>query len=275
MMNHRLFLFLLALCGTIPAPVVRAQIADIAAMNTASKRLLVVETTAGYRHESIEIGEETLREMAAHSGHFVLDFVHQPQNKDNLSSALQTLAPANLEKYDGVIFLSTTGDLPIPDRDGFLKWIQSGKAFIGVHSATDTFHSWPEYIEMVGGEFKHHGEQVGVQINVLDANHSATRGLSATWNLAQEEIYLFKNLAPDNHELLALNSHPNEGTPGHFPLAWTRPYGAGRIFYTALGHRDDLWSLDPNRKDRINSVETSAQFRAHLAGGIAWALEKD
>ena len=43
------------------------------------------------------------------------------------------------------------------------------------------------------------------------------------------------------------------------PQAWWREFGKGRTFYTALGHRDDLWSNDP-------------VFRAHISGGIRWAL---
>ena len=46
---------------------------------------------------------------------------------------------------------------------------------------------------------------------------------------------------------------------GDYPQAWTRTDGRGRVFYTALGHRDDIWSNDP-------------VFRAHVAGGIRWAL---
>jgi type 1 glutamine amidotransferase len=46
---------------------------------------------------------------------------------------------------------------------------------------------------------------------------------------------------------------------GDYPQAWYRTYGKGRSFYTALGHRDDIWSNDP-------------VFRAHVLGGIRWAL---
>ena len=52
----------------------------------------------------------------------------------------------------------------------------------------------------------------------------------------------------------------------------SRGFGDGRIFYTTLGHREDLWSTDPALKDRLNPVETATQFRSHLLGGIRWAL---
>src|ERR1051326_5936615 len=146
------------------------------------KKLLVVSTTMGFRHSSIPTGERILTDLAKQSGAFTVDFVQQPEGKpagrpnqtpeakaaqekwdEQLKQALMKLSPESLKNYDGVIFLSTTGDLPIPDREGFLNWLKSGKAFIGIHSASDTFHHWPEFLEMLGGEFDTHGPQVGVE----------------------------------------------------------------------------------------------------------------
>ena len=67
-----------------------------------------------------------------------------------LKVALLKLSAESLKNYDAVIFANTTGDLPIPDREGFLAWLQSGKAFIGLHAATDTFPGWPESKECIG-----------------------------------------------------------------------------------------------------------------------------
>ena len=70
-----------------------------------------------------------------------------------------------------------------------------------------------------------------------------------------------------------MNKDPNEKTvPGHFPVSWCRMYGKGRVFYTSLGHREDIWDADPKLKDRKNSVEVSLAFQAHILGGIKWAL---
>jgi type 1 glutamine amidotransferase len=48
--------------------------------------------------------------------------------------------------------------------------------------------------------------------------------------------------------------------------------GKGRVFYTSLGHREDLWSDDAALKDRRNPVAISQQYQAHLLGGLKWAL---
>lgn len=262
------------------------------------KKLLVVTTTTGFRHTSIPTLEKVIGQLARLSGAFTVDHVRQPEGKPNepgrqateaeriayreanakwietqLAPALEKLSPAALKNYAGVVFASTTGDLPIPDREGFLRWIRDGGAFIGIHSASDTLHAWPEYREMLGGEFDHHGAQVGVECVNCDAAHPANAGLGKTWPIAQEEVYLFKNYdAGGVRELLVLDKHPNEGTPGRCPVSWCRDYGSGRVFYTSLGHREDLIDADPGLPDRKNPIETSTAYQAHLLGGIEWAL---
>ena len=195
---------------------------------------------------------------------------------DQLKSTLQKLSPENLKNYDGVLFLSTTGDLPIPDKQGFLDWIKAGHAFIGIHAAADTFHGWPEFAEMLGGEFAHHGKQVGVECLNQDPKNPATAHLGKSWTIQQEEIYQFKNYDPTKvHDLLILDKHPESNADGHFGVAWTRQYGSGKVFYTSLGHREDVWDTDPAIKDRKNSVEISTAYQAHVLGGIKWALGLD
>jgi uncharacterized protein len=244
------------------------------------KKVLVVTTTTGYRHSSIPTAEKVLAQLAGQSGKFTVEFLRQPAGKaddegwqDKLKQALEKLSPESLKNYDGVIFANTTGDLPIPDKAGFLDWLRSGKAFIGMHSASDTFHGWPEFIEMIGGQFESHGPQVGVECLNLDEHHPATAHLGKSWSIPQEEIYLFKNYNADRvKDLLALDKHPNNKTPGHFPIAWHREFGKGKVFYTALGHREDIWDADPNLRDRKNPVEVSQRYQAHILGGIEWAL---
>ena len=188
------------------------------------------------------------------------------------------LSPDSLKncRRRGYLRQSTTGDLPIPDKQGFLDWIKAGHAFIGIHAASDTFHGWPGYIDMLGGEFKHHGPQVAVECLNQDPANPATAALPATWNISQEEIYQFTNYDSTKvHDLLILDKHPETGAPGHYGVSWCKEYGSGRVFYTSLGHREDLW--DPtdfaDQADaRKNSVEISKAYQAHVLGGIEWAL---
>ena len=120
-----------------------------ATLQAAPKKLLVVTTTTGFRHSSIPTLEKMLTQLGQDSGEFTVDFVEQPPGhatsgfpkklkadaspeekkafddaeakwNEALQTALQKLSPASLKNYDGVVFASTTGDLPLPDKQGFL-----------------------------------------------------------------------------------------------------------------------------------------------------------
>ncbi len=219
----------------------------------APKRLLIVTVTKGFRHGSIPVAEQTLQQMAAKSGGaFTVDYVRTD------AEMAQKMTPQGLKRYDGVFFVNTTGDLPLPDRDAFMKWIADGHGFIGAHAATDTYHGYAPYIQMIGGEFKTHGPQSEVECRVEDPKHPAVKHLTPSFKVF-DEIYQFKSFDRSRvHGLLTLDKHPNSGAPGDYPIAWNRMEGKGRVFYTALGHRDEVWKAD--------------WYQKHLMGGIRWAL---
>ena len=195
-----------------------------------------------------------------------------------LKKSLSVLSPEHLraEKIDAVIFADTTGDLPLPDKEGFIHWIEAGHAFVGMHSASDTFHQFKGYGEMLQGEFKTHGKQVPADLVAGDTSHPANGGIGSKWDLKQEEMYEMKDGSHDRskvHVLWFLKHPPQEpGKAEYAAVSWCRMAGTGRVFYTSLGHRDDLWNDDPALPGRINSVETAKQFQAHILGGIKWAL---
>jgi len=215
-------------------------------------RLLLVTVTKGFRHESIPRLADRVEGLGRDSGLFTVDRA----GTDEELRAKTTVA--TLRAYDGVVLDNTTGDLPLADRDAFLAWIESGKALVGIHSAADTFHGWPAFVALLGAEFDYHRDQARVQVRIDDPRHPATESLVAPIELF-DEIYLYKSFDEARvHMLLSLDRHPNTGAPGHYPIAWTREQGKGRVFYTAPGHRDDVVEAD--------------WFGRHLLGGIRWAL---
>ncbi|HWQ91824.1 MAG TPA: ThuA domain-containing protein, partial [Clostridia bacterium] len=256
----------------------------------AGKKVLVVTTTTGFRHSSIPTAEKVLGELAAQSKDFIVEYARVEPNdpqfrgpdgkpvKAKVDEAIEKvlaekMSAAALKTYDAIIFANTTGDLPVPDKAAFLEWIKSGKGFVGMHSATDTFHGYPEFIEMIGGEFKSHGAQVEVEAINQDQSCPACRHLGETWKV-YDEIYLFKNFdASKVHGLLTLDKQPNDKTPGNYPVAWCKEYGKGRVFYTSLGHREDIWDANtPADFKRMNSKEIALAYQQHILGGIKWAL---
>src|SRR5882762_8496608 len=172
----------------------------------APKHVLVVSTTMGFRHSSIPTAERILAELGQSSGAFTVDYArvepNDPQfrgpdgkpDKTKVETAIKEVLatkmnPEALKQYDAVIFANTTGDLPIPDKEAFLDWIRSGKGFVGMHSAADTFDKtgpsagYPPYVEMLGAEFKTHGAQVEVDAINQDKNCPACRHLPASWKV--------------------------------------------------------------------------------------------
>ncbi len=195
-----------------------------------------------------------------------------------IKTALTVLDPKHLEaeKVDGVIFANTTGELPLPDKEGFISWVKAGHAFMGMHSASDTFHQFDGYKQLLQAEFKTHGKQVPADLIAGDTAHPANGGIGATWNLQQEEMYEFKDGSHDREKVRAMwfLRHPPQdpATAAYSAVSWVRQDGKGRVFYTSLGHREDLWNADPNLPNRVNPPEISKQFQAHILGGIKWAL---
>lgn len=245
------------------------------------KRVIVCTVTTGFRHSSIPFAEKTLEKLGKESGLYeVVDFARQPASKDPalMKESMDKLSPENLtkNKIDAVIFANTTGDLPLPDRDGFIKWIEEGHGFCGMHSAGDTFHGFPGYLNMLQAEFKGHGRQVPADLVAGDKAHPANAAIGDAWPISLEEMYEFKDGSHDREKLRALwflRHHPqNPNQAGYFPVSWCRMAGKGHVFYTSLGHREDLWDETDAVKDRKNSPEISKQYQAHILGGIKWAL---
>jgi type 1 glutamine amidotransferase len=259
----------------------------------APKKVLVVTVTKGFRHSSIPTAEKVIGELAKKSGDFTVEYAgvdpNAPQFKGpegkpdpaKVDAAIkQVLAEKMsldaLKNYDAVIFANTTGDLPLPDKEGFLNWIKSGKGFVGMHSATDTFRGHKPldpYVEMLGAEFKEHHAQARVDAINQDPQCGACKDLPAKWDVF-DEMYLFNGFDRSKvHGLLTMDKHPNEKTPGDYPIAWCKNYGQGRVFYTSLGHREDMW--DPNTPanfKRENSKEVAELYQKHILSAIRWAV---
>jgi type 1 glutamine amidotransferase len=184
------------------------------------------------------------------------------------------MALDKIKGYDGFIFANTTGDLQFPDRDGFIELIKGGKALMAMHSGSDTYRNYPGYIDMLGGEFETHKAQVEVRPILHDPAHPASKPIPSGFKVF-DEIYIIKNYDKAKvHALVGLDAHPNEKTAGYFPISWCKPFGKGRVFYTSLGHREDVWDPEwkADSKDRKNSPEIARTYQAHILGGIKWAL---
>ena len=230
-----------------------------AGLRAASHRVLYLTQSAAFEHSVLPHSEGVLTRIGAESDRFDVTVSHDAS----------TLTATSLSQYDAIIFY-TTGELPMSDaqKAALLAYVRGGGGFVGVHSATDTFYEWPDYLALIGGYFDGHPWRQEVAIRVEDQSHASTRHLGESFRI-DDEIYQFRSWSRSGvHVLLSLDVESVDmtaqginRTDGDFALAWTRQEGSGRVFYTALGHRPEVWDDE--------------RFQRHLVEGITWAMGED
>jgi len=255
----------------------------------APKKILFYSKSSVYEHDMIKEKDGQPSKAAK-----ILIALGQSNNIEFTFTKDGTLfTPDNLAKYDALFFYTEGNpfDLgldkqPPMTKEGkvaFLAAIHDGKGFIGVHSASDTFHSpggegWggparfkddgantDPFIRMIGGEFIIHGSQQRAHQICVDKNFPGMSAVPDDFG-PLEEWYSFKDFAPDLHVLLVQDTSTMDksGNNRHgyarpnYPSTWAHDYGKGRVFYTSMGHREDIWN---------NPV-----FQQVVLGGMNWAL---
>jgi uncharacterized protein len=231
----------------------------------APPRVLVVTYSAGYQHDVVRrpapaepsTVERVLTDLGRRSGSFDVTLVSARDELDRLTVA-------SVRAHRAILFF-TTGELPIAPavRQAMFQSVRDGGGFVGVHSATDTWYTIPEYRELLGATFDGHPWHQRARLIVEDRTQPATRDLGDAVEIT-DEIYQFRDWSRSQvHVLLRLDPRSvdvrrGKRGDGDYALAWTKPYGRGRIIYTALGHEPAVWADD--------------RFHAHLLGAIRWAL---
>ena len=179
---------------------------------------------------------------------------------------------ANLARYQAVVFFTAVNP-PGVDIDGLITWVKDGGGFVGIHSTANSFLNKPAFAEMLGANFdrrpwrSNQEPQTKVTVKVNDADHPATRHLTDS-ELFTDDIYQFKDFDPTKTRLL-LSLDPTQLDLSNpkvnradklFPISWAKPFGGGRVFYTALGDWEPTWK-DP-------------RYRTHLTQGISWTMKQ-
>jgi type 1 glutamine amidotransferase len=221
------------------------------------KHVLVIGQTKGFEHDSISDAMDAIFQMGKQSG--LWDTMLRTDTelltkKKQLNNNIK-----NLDYFDAIVFTSTTGELEMDDiqKADMLSFIHDdGKGFIGIHAALDTNYKWPEYGEMIGGWFDQH-PWMTFQAPIVneDPDFPAVRHLPKAF-VKFDEIYQPKEWSRDKvNVLLSLDpdkldytNNPRIHRTDHdFPVAWSKMYGKGRVFYSTLGHTEESWD-DPDIK---------------------------
>src|SRR5690606_36545087 len=134
----------------------------------------------------------------------------------------------NLSHYAGLVVYANHDTISAPQAEALLEYVRGGKGLIALHSASFCFRNNDEVVEMIGGQFKSHGYDT-IQNTILKPEHEVMKGITAFKTL--DETYVHDKISP-NIEVLAERVEGDH----HEPYTWVRPYGDGRVFYTAYGH---------------------------------------
>jgi len=251
-----------------------------------NKSVLVFTKSSGFEHDVVKRvgGKPSL----------VDDTVNEMGNQHGFSTGVtkdgRIFDSKEFHSYAAVVFF-TTGDLATLGTDGkppmsakgkqmLLDAVRGGMGFVGVHAASDTFHTQPDppdlsnryiahgdqedaYLRMLGGEFITHGREPRLQDANLIVNDAKFPGLERVTSPVSfnEEWYSMKDFVPDLHVILTLDTQGMKGEcyqRAPYPVTWARQQGKGRVFYTAMGDRPENW------KNKF--------FVNLLAGGIRWSI---
>lgn len=213
------------------------------------EHVLVFSKTAGFRHDSIPDGIATIQQLGADNG-FTVDATEDAG----------AFTPGNLQQYDAVVFLSTTGDvLDDAQQRAFEDYVGAGGGYVGVHAAADTEYDWPFYGGLVGAYFDSHPQNQTATVKVEDHDHPATAHLGDEW-VRFDEWYNYRSNPRGQARVLATldeSSYTGGNMGDDHPISWCQTYESGRSFYTGLGHTKESYA--------------EPEFRAHLLGGIQYA----
>jgi len=140
-----------------------------------------------------------------------------------------------LEQLDLIVPIWTMGTIMPEQLHPLLEAVRKGTGIAGVHGGMgDAFRSEPEYQYMVGGQWVAHpgGDGVTYEVHITDVPSPITEGLK-DFTVTSEHYYL--HVDPGN-TVLATTRFGDVV----MPVAWTKMYGQGRVFYCSLGHSADI-----------------------------------
>jgi len=259
--------------------------ADVA-VETPRKKLLFFTKSSGYQHSVIARDKDHPGKLAF-AEQVLTDLGGRHGFEVTCSKDGGIFAPATRDAFDAFVFYTTRdlttagldGQPPMSpaEKAGLLEAIRDGKGFVGIHSATDTFlattpvgkeilrnidehgqDNFDPYIAMLGGEFISHAKQQETTLRCADDKFPGAAAFKDSRFI--EEWYSLKNFAPDLHVILVQETAGMIGSQyvrKPYPETWARMHGKGRVFYTSMGHREDVWQ--------------KPAFQDLLIGALNWA----
>jgi putative membrane-bound dehydrogenase-like protein len=161
-----------------------------------------------------------------------------------------------LNRFDAVLLYANHAEISPTQWTNLKNFVEGGGGFVPVHCASWCFQNEPGFDALVGGRFASHKTGIFRPKTILP-EHPAI--LNAPEFEAWDETYLHKNHHPEGRTVLQVREvGPDDNITDPEPWTWVREQGSGRVFYTASGHDERVWS--------------KAEFHDLLKRGILWSI---
>lgn len=150
-------------------------------------------------------------------------------------------AAPDLLNRDLIVPMITMSTIEKAELAGLTSAVRAGTGLAGFHGLMcDSFRGEPEYQFMTGGQWvAHPGNIIDYRVNLTQTDHPITAGLT-DFDYRSEQYYM--HVDPSNTILATTRftgNHLADVDGVIMPVVWTRHYGNGRVFYSALGHTSD------------------------------------
>lgn len=166
-----------------------------------------------------------------------------------------------MRSLDVIVPIWTMSQISTEQERCLLDTVASGVGLAGWHGGmADSFRTSTNYQSMVGGQWvAHPGNIIDYTVQICDHNHVIMQGL-ADFAMRSEQYYI--HVDPSNH-VLATTTFGGEHTPWIagtvMPVAWTRMWGRGRIFYSSLGHHASDFDVPEAREITRRGIHWAAE----------------
>jgi type 1 glutamine amidotransferase len=163
-----------------------------------------------------------------------------------ITSDFAVLLNEDLTKYDVIVPIWSCGIKCRYYLNPLLEAVKSGVGLATFHGGINWFED-EEYYKMIGASYLYDSTQEEYTVTITDKNHPITVGLH-DFNITSEKYYI--QVDPSNY-VLAMADFSGI----NIPIAWTRNYEKGRIFYTSLAHSTEQFFSSSNIKMILNAID--------------------
>jgi type 1 glutamine amidotransferase len=249
--------------------------AGAAAGASGSTKILIYGVTTGFRHGSITAAANAITKAVMTAG-LTTEQVGCTDATNKVDAT--KLTAAALAQYGAVILLATSGEpfgYPATQEiQNLVDYVHNGGALVAIEDADHCydggFNGHPAsqpYVSLIGNDFVGHPGGVALATCTKIGTNASVAQLPATFGTT-DEIYATTMFRMDNQVVLTCVSS-GDGTHTMRPVSYVREEGAGRMFYTALGHDDARWTAPMDA-----TAPSSRLVEDHVVPALLWAMRR-